>query len=191
MDQLELSFFERDTLTVARELLGCRLALGKLEGMIVETEAYTTDAASHGLLPGERSRLMKETAGRVYVYLIYGMYHCLNFTADITGPGAVLIRAIEPQKGFESQSPPPHWHKLANGPGKLCRLFGIDLSYNGSLVGDKIQLLKPVTEVEVATSARIGISKAIDLPWRFYIPGNKAVSRFKTPQPTLLQSSEI
>lgn len=184
---LPLSFFERDTLTVARELLGCRVEVNGVTGRIVETEAYTTDEASHAIATPERGRLMRETSGRVYVYLIYGMYCCLNFTTDATGPGAVLIRALEPLNGLEvireRRGHKFSNHQLANGPGKLCQAMGIDLSFNGTVIGDRIGVYEAEEIVSIATSSRIGITKAQDLPWRFFIPSNLFVSPMKVSQP--------
>src|SRR6478672_2687482 len=99
MAYLKKSFFSRDTLTVARDLIGTILVAGDCEGRIVEAEAYTTDPASHAVTRRNQARVMIETFGFVYVYFTYGKYYCLNLTADQTGPGAVLIRAVEPIKG--------------------------------------------------------------------------------------------
>jgi DNA-3-methyladenine glycosylase len=207
MNPIALDFFARDTLTVARELIGMRLSVGRCVGRIVETEAYTTDAASHFVIRRHRATLMRETFGRVYVYLIYGMYHCLNFTTDSSGPGAVLIRAIEPLAGVSTmlrrRGPPSDIRqghgsglKLANGPGKLCQALGIDLRHDGQTVGKQIKLFGCETSrdrssedslqtaesqqrclpIEVGTSPRIGITQAIDLPWRFFARGNPHVS---------------
>ena len=127
---VDQDFFARDTLVVARELIGTRLVVGRCMGRVVETEAYTTDAASHFAIRRHRSTLMRETFGRVYVYLIYGMHHCLNFTTDATGPGAVLIRAVEPLAGLatmQRRRGQKSALRLASGPGRLCQAFGIDL----------------------------------------------------------------
>lgn len=169
---------------MARELLGCTVEVAGVAGRIVETEAYTTDAASHAVTNRERGRLMRETAGRVYVYLIYGIYACLNFTTDVNGPGAVLIRALEPVAGLdlmrERHGRNVPVQQLANGPGKLCRALAIDTTFNGGRIHEPIRIFAAEQQVEVATSPRIGITKAVDLPWRFYVPGNKSVSRFLT-----------
>ena len=83
MTYLDPEFFSRDTLVVARDLIGATLVVGRCEGRIVETEAYTTDAASHSVTRRNQASTMRETFGRVYVYFIYGMYYCLNFTTEI------------------------------------------------------------------------------------------------------------
>ncbi len=172
-------FFARDTLTVARDLIGCTLLCDGVGGIIVETEAYTDDGASHAHRPN-RGALMRETHGRIYVYLIYGMYYCLNFTADARGPGAVLIRALRPTVGIETMRerlvrPQPD-HELARGPGKLCRALAIDLADDNGSLGERIHVFPRESEPEIAASPRIGITKDVAHPWRFFIPGERAVS---------------
>lgn len=182
MSYLTDDFFVRDTITVARDLIGTTLVSGKCEGVIVETEAYTTDAASHSVTRRNQSQLMRETYGRVYVYLIYGMYYCLNFTSDKDGPGAVLIRAVEPTRGLKemmARRGTEDIKKLASGPGRLCQAFGIDLRQNGKRIGREIKVKKSNQLLEVAASARIGISQATDLEWRFYARGNPFVSQIR------------
>jgi DNA-3-methyladenine glycosylase len=176
---LTLDFFARDTPTVARDLLGCVMRYGDAEGRIVETEAYAADAASHALRPVQ-GKLMRETHGRIYVYLIYGMHYCLNFTCDAAGPGAVLIRAVEPTGGVDAMrrraSERQPTHRIASGPGKLCKAFGITLHLHGATVGDDLRVFRSDAPPAVAASPRIGITKATDLTWRFFIPGNPCVS---------------
>src|SRR6266568_5067956 len=133
MAYLTPEFFARDTIEVARDLIGTVMIVGSCEGRIVETEAYTTDAASHSVMRPNQSAIMQKTFGHVYVYFIYGMYYCLNFTTDRTGTGAVLIRAAEPTRGIEvmkERRRTDDIRKLASGPGRLCDAFGIDLSFN-------------------------------------------------------------
>src|SRR6266705_754481 len=101
MVYLTSEFFARDTIEVARDLIGTVMVVGSCEGRIVETEAYTTDAASHSVMRPRQSAVMRGTFGHVYVYFIYGMYYCLNFTTDREGVGAVLIRAAEPARGLK------------------------------------------------------------------------------------------
>ncbi|MBI3291051.1 DNA-3-methyladenine glycosylase, partial [Candidatus Falkowbacteria bacterium] len=102
MKELSSAFFAKDTLTVAQELLGKIISINGMQVRIVETEAYGTDPASHAYTKTARSTIMYETHGYVYVYLIYGMYWCLNFTSDQNQAGAVLIRAVEPIQGIKS-----------------------------------------------------------------------------------------
>jgi DNA-3-methyladenine glycosylase len=90
---IDTDFFSRDTLVVARDLIGTNLVVGHCQGRIVETEAYTNDLASHTVTRPKQAAAMLTTCGQVYVYFIYGMYYCLNFTTDCDRPGAVLIRS--------------------------------------------------------------------------------------------------
>jgi DNA-3-methyladenine glycosylase len=179
MAYLKRSFFGRDTLTVARDLIGTVLVAGDCEGRIVEAEAYTTDPASHAVIRRNQARVMLETFGYVYVYFTYGMYHCLNFTTDADGPGAVLIRAVEPIRGLQQmigrrRTDDPR--KLASGPGRLCQAFGIDLSFTGKPVGAEIKVKERSEPPRISSSRRIGISQATELEWRFYETGSPYVS---------------
>ena len=167
MKLINQQFFARDTVTVAKELLGKIMVLNNFKCRIVETEAYGRDPASHTCKRTERSSLMFDTFGYVYVYLIYGMYYCLNFTTERNEAGAVLIRAVQPLNAEINCS----------GPGKLCRALGIDMSYNGSKIGDKIKVYDDGFIAEIASSPRIGIKDALDLEWRFFIKDNKFVSK--------------
>ncbi|HMG35314.1 MAG TPA: DNA-3-methyladenine glycosylase [Blastocatellia bacterium] len=180
MRYVKPEFFARDTVEVARDLIGTILVLGGCEGRIVETEAYTTDAASHSVTRKNQAATMRESFGRVYVYFIYGMYYCLNFTADRSGPGAVLIRAAEPLTGLDlmaSRRGVSDPQRLASGPGRLCEAFGIDLTHNGKLIGTEIKLKPASVPPPVSSSKRIGISKAMELEWRFFEKGSPFVSR--------------
>lgn len=180
MAYLPLDFFARDTVTVARELIGTSLVVGSCEGRIVEVEAYTDDAASHAVIRRNQAAVMRETFGHVYVYFTYGMYYCLNLTTDRTGPGAVLIRGVEPVRGIErmmGRRGTRDVRKLASGPGRLCQAFGIDLAMNGKLIGRELKVRERSSEPNVSTSTRIGISKATDLEWRFFETGSPFVSR--------------
>ncbi len=173
-------FFAADTLTVACRLLGVKLIYNGCEGVIVETEAYKDDAASHAVTRPQKGVMLRETYGRIYIYFIYGMYHCLNFTTEKHGTGAVLIRAIEPTAGVEAMQARrgvERVQNLTNGPGKLFQAFGFKPSLHGEPVGKSIRLRRDSRrQFEIASGPRIGISKATDLPWRFYIKGNKFVS---------------
>jgi DNA-3-methyladenine glycosylase len=174
--------------TVAKRLLGCEL-IRELDGQtvrvrIVETEAYDqTDAASHaynGRTP--RADVMFGPAGHLYVYFTYGMHYCCNIVAGKEGYGAgVLIRAVEPVAGDEVLE----WQRgkkgveVTNGPAKLCQALGIDRRMNGhDLSQAPLRLvLKPaLDEGAITTTTRVGISKAKDVPWRFYIANNPFVS---------------
>ncbi len=180
MAYLSSEFFARNTIEVARDLIGTMMVFESCEGRIVETEAYTIDAASHSVTRPKQSAVMQQTFGCVYVYFIYGMYYCLNFTSDRTGPGAILIRAAEPTKGLDLMSERRCTRvitKLASGPGRLCQAFGIDLSVNGERIGRRIKVKPRVTTPEIATSKRVGISRATHLEWRFYDRSSQFVSR--------------
>jgi DNA-3-methyladenine glycosylase len=180
MAYLTSEFFARDTIEVARDLIGTVMIAGSCHARIVETEAYTTDAASHSVMRPKQSAVMQQTFGHVYVYFIYGMYYCLNFTTDRDGAGAVLIRAAEPTRGLElmrERRGTSDIRKLASGPGRLCQAFGIDLSFNAEHIGRRIKIKTRNTTPEIASSKRIGISRATHLEWRFYERGSSFVSR--------------
>jgi DNA-3-methyladenine glycosylase len=194
MEALRLSraFYERPTVEVARQLLGKYLvridAAGVRAGMILETEAYVgpDDKASHasrGRTP--RTALMFGPAGFAYVYLIYGMHHCLNIVTERENyPAAVLIRAVEPSEGLElmqKQRSTLDVRRLTNGPGKLCQAFGIDRRLNGlDMCGEALFIEARGTNlVDIVVTARVGVDYAgpwKDKPWRFYIAGHPGVS---------------
>jgi DNA-3-methyladenine glycosylase len=181
MTVLGRDFYSRDTLTVARELLGqivCRSVDGNiLRGRVVETEAYMPhDPAAHSFHGmTDRTRTMFQRPGTAYVYLIYGIYHCLNIVTDRENYGsAVLIRSLEGLNGLNS----------TNGPGKLCRAMAIDLSCNGKDVtltesGIWVEKGELIPAESIVQTTRVGIRRAVDYPWRFYISNNRCVSTFK------------
>lgn len=173
--RLPRSFYARPTVEVARDLLGKVLHSGAASARIVETEAYlgTDDAAAHsarGLTP--RTSVIFGPPGRAYVYLIYGMHYCLNIVAEPKGvAGCVLIRAVEPIAGVIGS---------CDGPGKLTRALGITLQHYGAdLTRGPLTIHAPAAEenFDIAASPRIGISQSADLPLRFFIRGNRFVSR--------------
>ncbi len=173
--RLPRSFYARPTVEVARDLLGKVIRHGAASARIVETEAYlgANDAAAHSARgPTPRTSVIFGPPGRAYVYLIYGMHYCLNVVAEREGAaGCVLIRAVEPIAGLVHRS---------NGPGKLTRALGITLEHYGvDLTRGPITIHTPANNdiFDVATSPRIGISKSADLPLRFFIRGNRFVSR--------------
>ena len=135
MQELTADFFCRNTVAIAQELLGKVMYVNGLLVRIVETEAYGQDPASHAFTKTKRSALMYDTFGHVYVYLIYGMYYCVNITTEPIGePGAVLIRAVEPMSGIKEMIKARGTDKLINlcsGPGKLCEALGITTDFNG------------------------------------------------------------
>ena len=173
-------FFQDDTVKVAKKLLGTKLVYDGCAGIIVETEAYKTDAASHAVTRPRKGSLLRETYGAIYVYFIYGMYHCLNFTTEKNGVGAVLIRAVEPITGLDKMKrrrKTRDVYNLASGPGKVCQAFGINMAVNGETVGSSIKLAPRTRPVKIAKSPRIGISKAKQFEWRFFVAGNEFVSK--------------
>jgi len=182
MRQLPASFFARDTTLVAKELLGKIISVNGFQARIVETEAYGSDPASHAYTRTPRSAIMYDTYAHVYVYLIYGMYECLNFTTEKPNiPGAVLIRAVEPLNKISELQTLRNTNKieeLCSGPGKLCSALGITRNLNNTKLGQKIKVYDDgYKNRKVATSSRIGIKDALDLQWRFYLQQNEFVSK--------------
>jgi len=196
--KLDRKFYNRSTLKVARELLGKYLVVEKegdyVSGKIVETEAYIgrDDPASHahrGMTP--RNEVMFGDPGYAYVYLTYGMHHCLNFVTERKGfPAAVLIRALEPAEGIEIMRKrrktveyPAKGGKdlkdLTTGPAKLCQALGIDRTLNGADLCSHIIYVedrgnKPA---KIISTSRIGINEGKDKKWRFYIENNEFISK--------------
>ncbi|RMF58315.1 MAG: DNA-3-methyladenine glycosylase [Calditrichaeota bacterium] len=180
--RLDKEFFAQETVTVARSLLGVTMSYQGCEGIIVETEAYREDAASHAVTKPNKGALLRETYGCIYIFFIYGMYHCLNFTTEKEGVGAVLIRAVEPLRGIElmkARRGTDEVRNLTNGPGKLFTAFGFDPGLHGEPIAAHIQLRPPAAPdaLEIVSGPRVGISKARHLPWRFFVKGNHFVSR--------------
>lgn len=192
MRPLPRSFYRRPTRSVARDLLGKylvrKLRGTTLVGKIVEVEAYLggADPASHayrGRTP--RNEAMFLDGGHLYVYFTYGMHFCANVVTARPGVGhAVLLRALEPVAGLRSISRRRPGgagiEELANGPAKLCQAFGIGRSENGAdLLGGRVYLARGehVRRSDVGVSARIGISRGKEKKWRYYVKGNRCVSR--------------
>jgi len=167
MEKLPYGFYNRHAVEVARSLLGKKLVWDHFEGIITETEAYrgSDDLASHasrGLTP--RSAPMFGPPGHLYIYLIYGLYHCLNIVAEEPGsPGAVLIRGVQSATTY------------LNGPGKICRHLGIDRSHNAlSIISHQQRYLTQGINVEeYQATPRIGIQKEKYRLWRFLLLSGK------------------
>lgn len=189
---LPREFYGQPTTVVARNVLGCTLVstVGQTPtaGRIVEVEAYlgSGDPAAHSYNgPTPRTRIQWGPPGHAYVYLIYGMYHCINFITEPEGtPGCVLIRGLEPLVGYKCMSDrrnrPKQKRDTANGPGKLAQALGIDRTQNGSdLTEEPLFVLKglPISATHVRVSPRIGLVHAVDVPLRFFIHNNEHVSR--------------
>jgi len=184
---LPAAFYDRPVLEVARALIGCTVACSGSSGVIVETEAYHhSEPACHafvGLTP--RTRTIFGPPGIAYVYRSYGIHACLNAVAEQEGVGAaVLIRALEPLEGIEAMRARrgvERVEELCSGPGKLTQALGITLELNGtSLVEGPIVIsgpAPPAAAAEVSAGPRIGITKAVELPWRFCAAGSRFLSR--------------
>ncbi|WP_455284789.1 DNA-3-methyladenine glycosylase [[Eubacterium] cellulosolvens] len=188
---LAREFYERNSVRVAKELLGKvlvrRLGATVLEGIIVEVEAYRgcDDPASHAYRgPTRRNQVMFGQPGHAYVYLTYGMHYCFNVTTEPIGqPGAVLIRAAQPLRGIEQmkkQRGTEQVKKLANGPAKLTQAFAVTKALNGHdlTLGAKLFITESDTHepLETVSRSRIGIRAGIEKPWRFLIKDNPFVS---------------
>jgi DNA-3-methyladenine glycosylase len=183
--RLEQAFFARSVHDVARDLIGCRLFFDGVGGTIVETESYERDDPACHAYVGltDRTEVIFGPPGRAYVYLSYGIHSLLNAVAEPEGEAAaVLIRALEPTIGLETmrarRGERPDG-ELCSGPGKLTEALGIGLEHNGAdLSSDPFLLLAPEgPPPEVVTGPRIGITKAVERPWRFAAAGNTFVSR--------------
>ena len=195
--KLKKRFYRRELLDVAQDLLGKILVKtyqkNILAGKIVEVEAYhgDIDQAAHSYKGiTERTKIMFEEGGFLYVYFTYGVHHCCNVVTGKKGQGtAVLIRAVEPIHGIDKMVQTRFGRKLKNekklfnvtsGPGKTCQAFGIDRTHSGiDLTGNEIYILEgdKIKNDEIGVSKRIGISKSIELPWRFFIKRNPYLSR--------------
>lgn len=191
---LNREFYQRDTITVAKSLLGqivvCREGGGggiETSGMIVETEAYMgrIDPAAHSYRgKSERTAVMFGEKGFAYVYMIYGMYYCMNVTSGPENePEAILIRALEPISGISTMEERRKKQKdLCNGPGKLCMAMNIDKRHNGiDLTKPDLLFIERGRDIpEITASKRINIDyagEAKDYLWRFTAKGNPFVSK--------------
>jgi len=198
MTRLARDFYARDTLTVARELLGQRLVRYRrgqqLVGRIVEVEAYVGqgDQACHASRGRTaRNAVMFGPPGYAYVYFIYGMHHCFNVVTEPDGTAAaVLIRALEPLEGIEAMRANRKGRQgaeLTNGPAKLCYALDIDRALNGAdlVLGQRIWLEddRAVDDARVSSGPRIGVrgdERALMVPWRLWIRDHSYVSRVRS-----------
>jgi DNA-3-methyladenine glycosylase len=180
-DLPDQSFFARSALDVAAAMIGLEISIGGVGGIIVETEAYLPDdPASHSFRgPTQRNASMFGTPGTGYVYLIYGMHWCLN---AVCLPGsAVLIRALEPTRGVDVMKQRRRTEDvrlLCAGPGRLAQALGITGSIDGfSLLREPFELAQAKPGLPLLTGPRIGISRAVELPWRFGAADSPFLSR--------------
>jgi DNA-3-methyladenine glycosylase len=179
--RLPAGFFARDVETVARALIGTSLLVDGVGGRIVETEAYdASDPASHCFRgPTPRNASMFGPPGHAYVYRSYGIHWCLNFVCA-TASG-VLIRALEPVAGLDRMAQrrgTAEVRRLCAGPGRLCQALGVDIRLDGHPL-DQAPFALGIGEQSFPVSAgpRIGISRAVDTPWRFCLSGSRFLSR--------------
>src|SRR5947209_10848441 len=182
--RLRKSFFNRSVHQVAPELIGATLLFRGIGGIIVEVEAYHhTDPAAHSY-GGETARnaVMFGPPGYAYVYRSYGIHWCLNFVCEEKGSAsAVLIRALEPTEGLAAMHRRRHTadvRLLCSGPGRLTEALGITHAQNGCALDEAPFALRGRgDECEVLAGPRIGITKAVELPWRYALAGSRFLSR--------------
>jgi DNA-3-methyladenine glycosylase len=181
---LTRSFFARSVHEVAPDLIGATLLVDGVGGLIVDVEAYHhTDPAAHSYSgPTARNAVMFGPPGHVYVYRSYGIHWCVNFVCEAEGSAsAVLIRALMPAMGLDAMRRRrgiSDERLLCAGPGRLCQALAITNAHNGAAL-DKapFTLFARIAPAEVIAGPRIGISKAIDLPWRYGLAGSRYLSR--------------
>ena len=182
--QLKKSFFDRSVHEVAPDLIGTTLLVNGVGGIIVEVEAYHhTEAAAHSYRgPTPRNLVMFGPPGFIYVYRSYGIHWCVNFVCEKAGSAsAVLIRALEPTHGIPTMRRRrglPDERSLCSGPGKLTEALGITHAHNGlPLDAPPIALYARTAKPDIVTGIRIGLTKAVDLPWRYGLKGSKFLSK--------------
>jgi len=181
---LKRAFFARSVHEVAPDLIGATLLVGGVGGIIVEVEAYHhTDPAAHSFRgPTPRNLVMFGPPGFSYVYRSYGIHWCLNFVCEKAGSAsAVLIRALQPTHGIAAMRRRRGLHderSLCSGPGKLCEALAVTIKHSElPLDAPPIALHARTGKVEVATGVRIGLTKAVELPWRYGLKGSKFLSK--------------
>ena len=179
-----LDLLGRSVHEVAPALVGWTLLVDGVGGRIVEVEAYREDdPASHSYGgPRGRNLVMFGPPGHLYVYRSYGIHWCANVVCEAEGVGAaVLLRALEPTHGLEkmhARRGTDDARLLCSGPGRLTQALGIGPEHNGAdLSASPFELVSPLAPVEVVTSRRIGITRAVEQPWRYLAAGSRYVSR--------------
>jgi DNA-3-methyladenine glycosylase len=187
-EALKREFFARSVHEVAPELIGCTLLVDGVGGRIVEGEAYHhEDPASHAFGGRtERNRSMFGPAGHAYVYRSYGIHWCLNLVCEQEGEAsAVLIRALEPTQGLDvmrARRGLDDERLLCSGPGRLCQALGITRELDGApLDRPPFAVYEAEENVEVVRGVRVGITRAVELPWRYGLAGSRFLSRALRP----------
>jgi DNA-3-methyladenine glycosylase len=182
--KLKRGFFDRSVHAVAPDLIGTTLLVDGVGGIIVEVEAYHhTDPAAHSFRgPTPRNRVMFGPPGFAYVYRSYGIHWCINFVCEQEGSAsAVLIRALQPTHGIQAMRRRRRLrdqHALCSGPGKLTEALGITIAHSGlPLDGPPIALHARAGKLEIVAGVRIGITKAVELPWRYGLKESKFLSK--------------
>ena len=181
---LRRAFFARSVHEVAPDLIGATLLVSGVGGIIVEVEAYHhTDPAAHSFRgPTPRNRVMFGPPGYAYVYRSYGIHWCVNFVCEKAGSAsAVLIRALQPTHGVPAMRRRrglQDERSLCSGPGKLTEALGITIAHNGlPLDVAPIALHARAEKPEIVTGVRVGITKAVELPWRYGLKASKFLSK--------------
>jgi DNA-3-methyladenine glycosylase len=186
--RLRKEFFARSVHKVAPDIIGTTLLFNGAGGIIVEVEAYHhTDPAAHSYVGRtERNAVMFGPPGYLYVYRSYGIHWCMNFVCERDGSAsAVLVRAIEPQHGLRAMAKrrgTDEVRQLCSGPGKICQALGITRAENGLALDEKpFELFAREEKASVVRGPRIGITKAVEKPWRYGQKGSKFLSKPFTP----------
>ena len=189
MTRLPREVFARSVHEVAPDLIGVTLLVNGVGGTIVEVEAYNQeDPAAHSFRgKTARNASMFGPPGHAYVYRSYGIHWCLNFVCEPEEvASAVLVRALEPVRGLEEMRRRRGLEDerlLCAGPGRLCQALGITREHDGLPLDEPpFQLLPGTEEPEIATGPRIGITRAVDRPWRYVLAGSRYLSRSVRPR---------
>jgi DNA-3-methyladenine glycosylase len=189
--RLGRAFFNRSVHEVAPDLIGVTVLFNGVGGRIVEVEAYhQTDPAAHSFRgPTNRNAVMFGPPGYVYVYRSYGIHWCLNFVCEPKGSAsAVLIRALEPTEGLAAmrrRRGVAETRLLCSGPGRLCEALGITVKQNGfALDAAPFELFHRQDEPDIVVGPRIGLTKAVDKPWRYGLNGSRFLSKPFAPAVT-------
>ncbi len=178
----QAELFHTHSAKAARMLIGWTLTRDGVGGRIVETEAYHyEDPASHSFAgPTPRNAVMWGPPGRIYVYRSYGIHWCMNLVCGETPGSAVLIRALEPTLGLDvmiARRGLDDPRRLVNGPGNVCQALGVTRAEDGMAAFEAPFTLEPGPAGEIAVGPRIGITKAVDVPWRFGEAGSRYLSK--------------